>query len=307
MKTRLCVALALGLACSPLLAAEDAPAAETAPAQEAAAPAAAKANDPGTVLFSINGTDVTSAMLQQLVEERIQPGIPITTGVQQQLITQMANLILLSQAALADKLDQDPSNKGAIEMARISSLASLSLHKVLSESEPEEAELKNIYDKEYNKPRLEYKARHILVRDEAEAKAIIEELKGGKDFIELAKEKSIDPSAQAGGDLNWFSLGAMVAPFSDAVAKMSKGDVSAEPVQSKFGWHIIRLDDQRALPAIPFEDLKPQITEEWRQQLVQNYLKSLHDKAEIKPGVIAEKPAESPATEAEAPAAPEAK
>lgn len=306
MKTRFCVAFALGLACSPLLAADNTPATEARPAQATAAATLANANDPTTVLFSINGTDVTSGMLQQLVEERIQPGTPITTGVQQQLITQMANLILLSQAALADKLDQDPSNKGTIEMARISSLASLSLHKVLKESVPDDTELKAIYDKEYNKPRLEYKARHILVRDEAEAKAIIEELKAGKDFIGLAKEKSIDPSAQAGGDLNWFSLDAMVAPFSEAVAKMKKGDISTEPVQSKFGWHVIRMDDQRALPAIPFEDLKPQIIEEWRQQLVQNYLKSLHEKAEIKPGVLVEKAAEKAAT-AEAPAAPEAR
>lgn len=282
MKTRLCVALALGLslgfANAPLFAAE-----EAAKAPEAAADKA-NVNDPARVLFSINGTEVTSAMLQQLVEERIQPGTPITTGVQQQLITQMANLILLSQAALADKLDQVPANKGAIEMARISSLASLSLHKVLGDATPDEAELKAIYDKEYNKPRMEYKARHILVRDEAEAKAILEQLKTGKDFIALAKEKSIDPSAQAGGDLSWFSLDVMVAPFSEAVAKLKKDEVTQEPVQSKFGWHIIRLDDMRALPATPFEDLKPQIIEEWRQQLVQNYLSTLRDKADIKPG-----------------------
>lgn len=280
MKTSLCVTLALGLSLSFInttaFAGE-----EAAKAPDAAA---ANTNDPTRVLFSINGTDVTSAMLQQLVEERIQPGTPITTGVQQQLITQMANLILLSQAALANKLDQDPVNKGAIEMARISSLASLSLHKVLSEALPEEADLKAIYDKEYNRPKMEYKARHILVRDEAEAKAIIEQLKSGKDFIALAKEKSIDPSAQAGGDLSWFGLEVMVAPFSEAVAKLKKDEVTQAPVQSKFGWHIIRLDDMRALPATPFEDLKPQIIEEWRQQLVQNYLGTLRDKADIKPG-----------------------
>lgn len=297
MKTRLCVALALGLACSPLLHAEEAPVAKTAPTQEAAEAPVAKVNDPATVLFSINGTDVTSGMLQQLVEERIQPGVPITTGVQQQLITQMANLILLSQTAVAEKLDQDPANKGIIEMARISSLASIALHKLLKDSKPDDAALKALYDKEYNKPRLEYKARHILVREEAEAKAIMDELKAGKDFVELAKAKSIDPSAQAGGDLNWFSLDVMVAPFSEAVSKMKKGEVSAAPVQSKFGWHIIRLDDQRALPAIPFDDLKPQLIEEWRQQMVQSHLKSLYDKAEIKHGALIQKPAPEGATE----------
>lgn len=310
MKTRLCVALALGLALSPAFA-EEAPAAAAAPTPEAAAPAknpetealAAKINNPATILFSINDTDVTSAMLQQLAEERIQPGVPITTPLQQQLITQMANLVLLSQTALADKLDQDPANKGIVEMARISSLASLALHKLLKDSKPDDAALKAIYDKEYNKPRLEYKARHILVREEADAKAILEELKGGKDFIELARAKSIDPSAQAGGDLNWFSLDVMVAPFSEAVAKMKKGEVTAEPVHSKFGWHIIRLDDERALPAIPFDDLKPQIMEEWRQELVQQHIKSLHEKAEIKPGAMLEKPSAEDTTGDKAPAA----
>ena len=103
----------------------------------------------------------------------------------------------------------------------------------------------------------EYSARHILVASEAEAKDVIAQINKGGDFAKIAKEKSKDPgSKDKGGDLGWFSLSGMVKPFSDAVSKLQKGSLTSEPVQTQFGWHVIKLEDVRDMKAPPYDKVK---------------------------------------------------
>ncbi len=131
----------------------------------------------------------------------------------------------------------------------------------------------------------EYKARHILVEKEADAKAIIAQLKKGAKFEDLAKKQSKDPgSAANGGDLGWANPAGYVPEFADAMKKLAKGDVTPEPVKTQFGYHVIRVDDIRdaKAPEPPkFEDIKPQLVQQMEQQKLAKYQEELRAKAKV--------------------------
>lgn len=143
-------------------------------------------------------------------------------------------------------------------------------------------EIKVAYDKQMKGQATdEFKARHILVKEEDEAKAIIKELTDGGDFEKLAKEKSTGPSGPKGGDLGWFKPQTMVPPFSKAVQAMKKGDVSPEPVKTSFGWHVIKLEDMRAAKLPDLEALKPQLKRVLVQSKMMEYIDSLKKSADV--------------------------
>ncbi|OJV66214.1 peptidylprolyl isomerase, partial [Hydrogenophaga sp. 70-12] len=128
----------------------------------------------------------------------------------------------------------------------------------------------------------EYKARHILVEKEDEAKAIIASLKKGAKFEDIAKKQSKDPGSGAnGGDLDWAPAANYVPEFSQALLKLEKGQLADAPVQSQFGWHVIRVDDIRDAEIPKLEELKPQIAQQLAQQKMQKYQQELRDKAKV--------------------------
>ena len=127
----------------------------------------------------------------------------------------------------------------------------------------------------------EFKARHILLPDEDAAKAIIEELKTGADFAELAKQKSQGPSAPTGGDLGWFKPETMVPPFAEAVSAMQKGSYSDAPVKTRFGYHVILLEDTRSIEQPAFEDVKQDIQRNLTRKKIEEYVEELKAKATI--------------------------
>ena len=128
---------------------------------------------------------------------------------------------------------------------------------------------------------VEYKARLMLVDTKEKAEAIIAELKKGADFAKLAARDSKDPSGKQGGDLGWFNLQSMVKPFSDAVAKLKKGETTQAPVETQYGWHVIQLEDTRS-PTVPaYEDVKPQVEQLTQRKKVQAYLDQLRKNAKI--------------------------
>ena len=131
----------------------------------------------------------------------------------------------------------------------------------------------------------EFKARHILLETEADANAVLEALKGGADFIELAKEKSQGPSAPNGGDLGWFKAETMVPPFAEAVRSMEKGTHSTEAVKTRFGWHVILLEDKRDVEPPAFEDVKQDVQRTLTRQTIEGYVEELQNNAAIiRPG-----------------------
>jgi peptidyl-prolyl cis-trans isomerase C len=174
-----------------------------------------------------------------------------------------------------------------------------------------DAKLKAKYDKLIKDapPREEINARHILLANEADAKAVIEQLKKGGDFAALAGEKSTDPAGKSsGGDLGWFTKEQMVPEFATAAFKLKKGEITETPVKTQFGWHVIKLEDRRTAKPPTFEQVKPQLADEVARDLIGEKMKELRTAAKIevfnadgsKPGAAA---APAPAT---APAAPDA-
>jgi peptidyl-prolyl cis-trans isomerase C len=146
-----------------------------------------------------------------------------------------------------------------------------------------DADLKAEYDKfAAANGGKEYRARHILVEKEDEAKAIIAAIKGGAKFEDQAKAKSKDPGSGAnGGDLDWANAASYVTEFSEAMIKLEKGQMTDAPVKSQFGWHIIRVDDLRQAKLPTFEELKPQIAQQMQQQKLGDFQRTLREKAKI--------------------------
>lgn len=145
-------------------------------------------------------------------------------------------------------------------------------------------------------PRHEFRARHILVKTEEEGAGIIEELRTGKDFAELAQEKSIGPSAPTGGDLGWFKPESMVKPFAAAVVDMDPGKVTPAPVETQFGWHVIKLEEKRDVKLPELENMKPQLKRQLEQSKMLEYMQSLRTAADVKI-LYKEKPAPAPKLE----------
>jgi peptidyl-prolyl cis-trans isomerase C len=152
------------------------------------------------------------------------------------------------------------------------------LRKVVTEEEVQKAYQLFISDKS---AREEIKARHILVASEAEAKVIIAELNSGADFISLAKEKSTGPSGPNGGDLGYFARGAMVPSFENAAFALSVGSHSSEPVQTQFGWHVIKLEDKKTAEAPPFETIRGQLQANLANQALSRIIETLRAPASI--------------------------
>ena len=194
-----------------------------------------------------------------------------------QIVQQLVNEELLSQ-----KIDKE--NKLtllALEHEKRSAKAAQMVSKILKNF-PNDELVNSAYKNLTNefKRSLEYNASHILVKEEDQAKTIRKDIDDGKNFEALAKEHSIGPSGKNGGALNWFDLGSMVPEFSTALMVLSEGDVS-QPVQTKFGWHLIKLNKTREKKIPEFEEIKAQLVQNLRQKKINDYLKSLSENSEI--------------------------
>jgi peptidyl-prolyl cis-trans isomerase C len=141
-----------------------------------------------------------------------------------------------------------------------------------------------------NPPTQELHARHILLETEDKAREVLTEIEGGKDFAEAAKEHSTGPSGPNGGDLGYFGADAMVKPFADAAFAMQAGEVSSEPVQTEFGWHLIKVEDRRETPQPPFEEVREQISQQLSQTVASEILDGLRGAATIEKFDIAGNP-----------------
>lgn len=258
--------------------AEDQPAA---PAPEAAAPAAPATAE--TVLATVNGQPITLGaiiVMRQGLPQQYQ-GLPDDVLLQG-LVDQA-----IDQTLLAAEISPDPANdplavRLQVENDRRAALAASLVQARMSEP-VSEADVQSAYDeaaKEF-KPQKEFNASHILVATEDEAKAIEAQLKDGGDFAAIAKEKSTDPGSGAqGGSLGWFGAGQMVPEFQAAVETLKPGEISA-PVQSQFGWHIVRLDEVRDTAFPPLAEVKDQIENQVRQQKLEAEVAALRAKAAI--------------------------
>jgi peptidyl-prolyl cis-trans isomerase C len=225
-------------------------------AQTATAPGA----DP--LVARVNGIEIHESDLA-IAEEDVGGSLPQQAAPEQKrdyLITYLADMILVAKAAEAKNVADSNTFKQRLAFARNKALME-SLLQSEAKGAVNDAAMHHVYDEAVKQmgEQQEVRARHILVENEADAKAILVELKKGGDFAELAKTKSKDPSAAAeGGDLGYFTKDQMVPEFAEVAFKLDKGQLS-DPVKSQFGWHIIRVEDKRTKPVPQFDQVKDQI------------------------------------------------
>lgn len=215
------------------------------------------------------------------------------------IIDQLAMQMVIAEEAAKQGLDKAPEVSERLELVRQSVLANAYVQDFMKNSPVSDEALKAEYERiKAGMSGTEYKARHILVEKEAEAKDIIAKLK--KDvgaFAKLASEKSKDPGSKVkGGDLGWFDVSRMVPEFGAAVGKLEKGKFTTEPVKSQFGYHVILLDDSRPIEAPPLDQVKANLMPQLQQQSLKKHLDGLKAKAKIEVVAALIAPASAPAT-----------
>ena len=217
------------------------------------------------------------------------------------LLDQLVDRRIIVQSAKKQGLDADPAVRKQVERATDSALQNALLTREIGPSLTDEA-IKARYDRDFaGKPgEEEVRARHILVEDEATAKKIIADLKGGADFAELAKANSKDPGAASGGDLGFFKKTDMLPEFADAAFALQPGKITETPVKTRFGWHVIRLEERRAAPPPTLEQVQADI----RQSLIQEGVTRVLTAAREGVAIEKFKPDGSPMDPPPAPAAP---
>jgi peptidyl-prolyl cis-trans isomerase C len=256
-------------------------------AQDAAAPAAPAVEvTPETVVATVGGEAITEADISFAAEDLAQELQQMPAEQRKAfLLTVLIDMKVMAKAARDEKMDQSDLFKQRLRYLEDRSLRRAYFAEKIATGVTPEA-LQAAYDKFVAsfKGQEEVHARHILVATEDEAKAIKAEIEGGKDFAELAKEKSTDPSAQQnGGDLGFFGKGMMVKPFEDAAFSMEVGAVS-DPIKSDFGWHIIKLEEKRMSQPPTLEQIGPQLQQ---QVMFQNFEASV---ATLKQGLAVDIP-----------------
>lgn len=233
-----------------------------------------------TVVATVNDTDITLGMMIAVRE-----ALPAQyKELEDKVLFDSILEQLVQQTALAHTLGGDMPRKVELmlENEKRALLATQALEDFVSVSDITDEDLQELYKTRFAhlEDESEFNASHILVNTEEEAQALIAELEGGADFVELAKAKSTGPSGPSGGSLGWFGMGQMVQPFEAAVVEMSVGAVSA-PVQTQFGWHVIKLNDTRSVQAPSFEETRAELLSEAQEEAVRNYIATLTAEADI--------------------------
>ncbi len=280
-------------------ASAETPAATEAPATTEAPPAEAPAaaTDGSAIIAIVNGTDIKRDTLDAVIAMAKRSGMTDEQLDEKALLEDLVATELARQEAKKSGLSEREDIQQKVENFADKLVLNTWMQEKANALDITDADLKAAYDQSIEKmPKSEYKARHILVKTEDEAKAIIEELKTGKDFADLAKEKSTGPSAPTGGDLGWFKADSMVKPFSEAVLAMEPGKISTAPVETQFGWHVIQLEEKRDVKLPELDNMKPQLKRQLEQEKMMAYMQDLRKGADVKV-LLADKPAEAPKAE----------
>ncbi len=234
-------------------------------------------------LAIVNGKPVPSSRVEALKQQVERSGRPVTPEILAQIKEELIAREIFMQEARKRGLDASEDYKAQIELARQSLLIRELFANFQKKNAVTDAEVKAEYDKFVAaNGGKEYRARHILVEKEDEAKAVLADLKKGAKFEELAKKLSKDPGSGAnGGDLDWANAASYVPEFSNAMVKLEKGQTSDAAVKSQFGFHIIRVDDVREAQLPKLEEVKPQITQQLTQAKLAKFQEDLRAKAKI--------------------------
>lgn len=231
----------------------------------------------------VNGKPVPKARVDMLAAQLAKSGRPVSPEMQGQLKDEVIAREVFMQEAQKRGLDASDDYKAQMELARQTILIRELFADYQKNNPVTDAEIKGEYDKFVAaNGGKEYKARHILVENEDAAKKIIADLKKGSKFEDLAKKQSKDPGSGAnGGDLDWATAASYVPEFAEAMIKLKKGETTAAPVKSQFGWHVIRVDDIREAQLPKLEEVRAQIAQQLQQQKLAAFQENLRKSAKV--------------------------
>lgn len=242
-----------------------------------------KEADPNAPIAVVNGVAIPAIYADFVRQGRQARNVPPEMLTPESLKDALVASELMVQEAMKKGLDKEPSVAAALEFQRREILGKAALEDFARKNPVSEELIKAEYEKAKAKAgEKEYRARHILVPTETEAKSILAQLKKPKvKFEDLAKKHSKDSSAKNGGDLDWTLPANLVPEFAQAMTALKKGETSSAPLQTQFGWHIIRLDDVRDLAFPPYEQVKGRIAGQLQQQAVRRHVQALRAEAKV--------------------------
>jgi peptidyl-prolyl cis-trans isomerase C len=233
-------------------------------------------------MATVNGKPIKESWVNYIIRDAESRGQKSNPNMKAAVLNELIGSELAYQEAVKQGVNKDPDFVINEELARRKLVVNAFLQDYMKKNPVSEADKKQAYE-DYKKElgTKEFKASHVLVKTEAEAKDIVAQIKKGTSIDKIAKEKSLDPgSKDKGGDLGWFSPAGMVKPFSDAVSNLKKGEVS-DPVQTQFGWHVIQLEDSRATKVPTYDQVKDGLERTLQQRKLEKLMLGLKDKAKI--------------------------
>ena len=271
-----------------------APTSQTQPANPAEKPVA-----------TVNGAAITRAMFDFYVKNTAGKTVAeISPEQRAQLLDNLIRGEVIAQQAAKDGLDKVGDTASLPALSRLQILEQAGAEQYLKDKKPTDTERQAEYDAQVMlMPKTQYHARHILVATQDQAQKVIDQLKKGAKFEDLAKKDSTDASKNQGGDLGWFSPANMVKPFADAVTTLKKGEYTQTPVQTQYGWHVIQLIDTRETPVPPLDQVKDRVDQLVENKKFRAYQDELMKSAKIDKDLSAAAPPAAPAAAAP-PAAP---
>ncbi|MBL8382576.1 MAG: peptidylprolyl isomerase [Burkholderiales bacterium] len=231
----------------------------------------------------VNGVAIPSARVDAMVKELVAQGRGDNPQLRQMIKDELINREIMMQEAMRMGLSRSPEVASQLEFARQNVLVRAYLQDYLRKHPVSDADIQGEYDrirKEMGGER-EFRARHILVKTEELARAIIGKLKGGARFEDLAKQSDDPGSRERGGDLDWATAGTFVPEFGRAMAGLKKGETTETPVRTQFGFHVIRLDDVRESQFPSLEQARPQISQQLQRQRMDKMMGELRGKARV--------------------------
>ena len=233
--------------------------------------------------IKVNGKEIPQSRIDAMVKAYRSQGQPDSPELLKRAQEEAINREIVAQEALRKGIDKQTDVAVQLDLSRQGILLGAYLRDYFHTHPITDESMKAEFEKVKPKiPAKEYKAHHILVEKEDDAKAIIAQIKKGGSFEKIASDKSKDQGSKGkGGELDWSPAERYVKPFGDALGKLKKGQMTDAPVQSQFGWHVIRLDDERAAKVPSFEEVKPQMQQMMQNQAVQKILADLRAKAKI--------------------------
>jgi peptidyl-prolyl cis-trans isomerase C len=246
------------------------------------APVFAQKKADAAAFATVNGKAIPKARADALIAGQAAQGQPDSPELRKAVTEELVRREILTQESVKKGFDKKPEIQGQIDLARQGVLIGAYLNDYVKTHPISEEQIKKEYTEITAKlGNKEYKARHVLVETEDQAKAIIAKLKKGEKIEDLAKESKDPGSKDRGGDLGWANPASFVPPFSAAMTKLEKGKFTETPVKSDFGWHVIQLDDVRELKLPPMEEAKGQIAQQLQQRMVQKHIDELRAKAKV--------------------------